>query len=82
MIVSHEKKLDMVHIQNSTLAGGVAVGSVCNLMIGPGGAVLVGILSGILSVFGYRYLTVKRIYIMLMRLVQLIIFQSLAINDD
>jgi len=56
-IVSHENKLDMVHIQNSTLAGGVAVGSVCNLLIGPHGAILIGIIAGIVSVAGYRYLT-------------------------
>lgn len=56
-IVSHENKLDMVHIQNSTLAGGVAVGSVCNLLIGPHGAILIGVIAGILSVVGYRYLT-------------------------
>lgn len=56
-LVSHGNKLDMVHVQNSTLAGGVAVGSVCNLLIGPHGALLIGILSGVVSVFGYRYLS-------------------------
>lgn len=57
-LVSHGK-FDMVHIQNSTLAGGVAVGSVCNLHIGAGGAIAIGIGAGILSVLGYRYLTVS-----------------------
>lgn len=58
--LSHQKgKFDMVHIQNSTLAGGVAVGSVCNLHIGAGGAIAVGIGAGFLSVLGYRYLTPK-----------------------
>ncbi|XP_055840845.1 ammonium transporter Rh type A [Episyrphus balteatus] len=56
-LVSHGNKLDMVHVQNSTLAGGVAVGSVCNLLIGPHGALLIGILSGAVSVLGYRYLS-------------------------
>uniref|UniRef100_A0A1A9WLE9 Ammonium transporter AmtB-like domain-containing protein n=1 Tax=Glossina brevipalpis TaxID=37001 RepID=A0A1A9WLE9_9MUSC len=56
-MMSHEKKLDMVHVQNSTLAGGVAVGTVCNLMIGGHGAILIGILAGSLSVMGYRYIT-------------------------
>lgn len=49
----------MVHIQNSTLAGGVAVGSVCNMHIGAGGAVAVGIGAGVISVLGYRFLTVS-----------------------
>lgn len=49
----------MVHVQNSTLAGGVAVGSVCNMHIGPGGAIAVGIGAGVLSVLGYNYLTVS-----------------------
>ncbi|CAD7082792.1 unnamed protein product [Hermetia illucens] len=56
-LVSHGNKLDMVHVQNSTLAGGVAVGSVCNLLIGPHGAILIGIVAGAVSVLGYRYLT-------------------------
>lgn len=58
-IVSNEHKLDMVHVQNSTLAGGVAVGSVCNLLIGPHGALLIGFISAVVSVFGYRYLSVR-----------------------
>ncbi|KAM3959716.1 rhesus blood group-associated glycoprotein Rh50 [Aphomia sociella] len=56
-VSKHHGRFDMVHIQNSTLAGGVAVGSVCNMEIGPGGAIAVGIGAGILSVLGYRYLT-------------------------
>ncbi|KAL3266272.1 hypothetical protein HHI36_010452 [Cryptolaemus montrouzieri] len=50
-------KFDMVHIQNSTLAGGVAIGTSANLLIQPYGAVLVGILAGTLSVYGYKKLT-------------------------
>ncbi|CAH2041138.1 unnamed protein product, partial [Iphiclides podalirius] len=58
--VSHdEAKLDMVHVQNSTLAGGVAVGAVCNMHITAGGAVAIGIGAGILSVLGYSLLTPK-----------------------
>lgn len=58
-IVNHEHKLDMVHVQNSTLAGGVAVGSVCNMLIGPHGALLIGFIAGLVSVLGYRYLSVS-----------------------
>lgn len=58
-IVNHDNKLDMVHVQNSTLAGGVAVGSVCNMLIGPHGALLIGVIAGIVSVLGYRYLSVS-----------------------
>lgn len=58
-IVSDEHKLDMVHVQNSTLAGGVAVGSVCSMLIGPHGALLIGFISAVVSVLGYRYLTVR-----------------------
>ncbi|XP_053680936.1 ammonium transporter Rh type A [Anopheles nili] len=56
-LVSHEHKLDMVHVQNSTLAGGVAVGSICNLLIHPFGALIVGVIAGVISVLGYRFLT-------------------------
>ena len=52
-----------VHIQNATLAGGVAVGSVADLAVQPYGALLIGSFSGVLSVIGYEYLTplLKRI---------------------
>lgn len=61
-MVSHDNKLDMVHVQNSTLAGGVAVGSVCNMLIGPHGALLIGLIAGVISVLGYRYLSVSNCY--------------------
>ncbi|KAJ2951604.1 hypothetical protein O0L34_g13760 [Tuta absoluta] len=59
-LVSHDKgKFDMVHVQNSTLAGGVAVGAVANMYVSPGGAIAIGTVAGIISVFGYHYLTPK-----------------------
>merc|ERR1719201_460568 len=50
-------KFDMVDIQNATLAGGVAVGSSADLVIEPWGAVLIGLVAGGLSVFGYVFVT-------------------------
>ncbi|XP_076438384.1 ammonium transporter Rh type B-like [Babylonia areolata] len=50
-------KFDMVHVQNASLAGGVAVGTSADMMIGTYGALLIGSLAGALSVIGYRYIT-------------------------
>ena len=47
------------HIQNATLAGGVAVGSVANMVIQPWGALLIGFLAGFVSVVGYQYFSVS-----------------------
>jgi ammonium transporter Rh len=52
-------KLDPVHIANSTLAGGVAVGASGRLDIGPGGALMLGVVAGIVSVLGFVYSTPK-----------------------
>nr|CAB3265567.1 rh type B glycoprotein [Phallusia mammillata] len=49
-------KLDMVHVQNATLAGGVAMGASADLVVHPFGALLIGTAAGILSTLGYRYL--------------------------
>ena len=47
-------KFNMVHIQNATLAGEVAIGSAANLSFSPAGAVVVGVIAGILSTMGFR----------------------------
>jgi len=52
----HGHKLDMVDIQNATLAGGVAVGSSADLVIDPAGALIIGFLGGTLSVVGYVFI--------------------------
>ncbi|XP_066149586.1 ammonium transporter Rh type B [Euwallacea fornicatus] len=54
---SKQHKFNMVHIQNSTLAGGVAIGACAHLMIQPFGAVLLGTITGALSVYGYTTLS-------------------------
>lgn len=50
-------KLDMVHIQNATLAGGVAMGTSAEFMITPYGSLIVGFCCGIISTFGYVFVT-------------------------
>nr|XP_020466250.1 ammonium transporter Rh type C 2 [Monopterus albus] len=50
-------KLDMVHIQNATLAGGVAMGTSGEFMITPYGSLIVGFCCGIISTFGYLFVT-------------------------
>ncbi|XP_024070857.2 ammonium transporter Rh type A [Terrapene carolina triunguis] len=56
-LVEHRGKLDMVHIQNATLAGGVAVGSCADMSIYPFGAMLIGSIAGVISVIGFKFLT-------------------------
>lgn len=48
-----------MHIQNATLAGGVAVGTCADMAIGPYGAMLIGFVAGIISTVGFKYLTVS-----------------------
>lgn len=47
----------MVHIQNATLAGGVAVGAIADMVIEPYGAMVIGTFAGIISVLGFQFLT-------------------------
>ncbi|XP_016068186.1 PREDICTED: ammonium transporter Rh type A [Miniopterus natalensis] len=56
-LVEHRGKLDMVHIQNATLAGGVAVGTCADMAIHPYMSMVIGSLAGIISVLGFKFLT-------------------------
>ena len=55
--ITGKGRLNMMHVQNSTLAGGVAMGAACTLRMTPGGAIVVGTAAGVLSVCGYAYTT-------------------------
>ncbi|CAF3343442.1 unnamed protein product [Rotaria socialis] len=46
-------KLDIVHVQSATLAGGVAVGTVAASNIGLHGALIIGTLAGFVSTLGF-----------------------------
>ncbi|XP_075057341.1 ammonium transporter Rh type A [Mixophyes fleayi] len=56
-LLEHKGKFDMVHIQNATLAGGVAVGTCADMNIGPFGAMIIGFIAGIISTLGFKFLT-------------------------
>ncbi|XP_071999877.1 ammonium transporter Rh type A [Engystomops pustulosus] len=56
-LLDHRGKFDMVHIQNATLAGGVAVGTCADMNIGPFGAMSIGFIAGIISTLGFKFLT-------------------------
>ena len=44
-----------ITLQNATLAGGVGIGSCCNLMVNPGGALLVGTVAGVFCTLGMHF---------------------------
>ncbi|XP_028414012.1 ammonium transporter Rh type A-like [Dendronephthya gigantea] len=54
-VLTRESKFSMVHIQNATLSGGVAVGAIAHMIIHPWGAVLIGLIAGASSTAGYEY---------------------------
>lgn len=58
-------KLNMIHIQNATLAGGVAIGTVADMVTRPVGSVIIGSFAGIVSTLGFKYLTplLKKVYL-------------------
>ena len=53
--VSPERKLTMAHVQNATLAGGVAMAATASMPVQPFGALLIGSIAGVASVLGFKY---------------------------
>lgn len=52
-----KNKFTMEHLLNATLAGGVVIGAAAGIMFNSGGALAIGFLTGIVSTFGYEFLT-------------------------
>ncbi|GCB71145.1 rh50-like protein [Scyliorhinus torazame] len=50
-------KINIAHIQNAALAGGVAVGSAADMMVTPAGAFTLGCIASVLCTVGFKYLT-------------------------
>ncbi len=61
-LLDDKNKFVMEHIQNATLAGGVAVGAVADMMVQPFAALIIGAIAGALSTGGYHYLTVLMLF--------------------
>merc|ERR1711971_279360 len=57
----HGGKLNIVEMQNATLAGGVAMGVPATYPLGPPGALALGIMAGVLSTVGYASVDLKEI---------------------
>jgi ammonium transporter Rh len=50
-------KFTMEHLLNATLSGGVVIGAASGLIINPGGSLLIGFATGIISTLGFQFLT-------------------------
>lgn len=55
-MIREGKRFSMVDIQNATISGGVAMGAAADMLVQPFGALLIGFISGTVSVFGYVYI--------------------------
>jgi len=58
-LFGEKNRFQVVDIQNATLSGGVAVGAIADLMLQPGGAFMMGSITGAISALGYRVLQGK-----------------------
>ncbi|KAL3091568.1 hypothetical protein niasHT_024150 [Heterodera trifolii] len=68
-LADHLGRFNMAHIQSSSLAGGIAIGAVANVILYPHHAIIVGAAAALISVIGHVYVTPK------------ILEKRLSIND-
>ncbi|CAH1796620.1 unnamed protein product [Owenia fusiformis] len=55
-LVDKKSRFEIDHIQNATIAAGVAVGTSADLMLHPYGSILVGCVAGAVATLGLKYL--------------------------
>lgn len=55
--ITHGGKLEMEVILNASIAGGVVVGSACDYIVQPFGAMIAGFIAGTISSFGFSHLS-------------------------
>lgn len=55
--LTHHGKLEMEIVLNASLAGGVAMGANADIITSPFGAMIVGFITGVISSFGFAYLS-------------------------
>ncbi|NWV66286.1 RHBGA protein, partial [Malurus elegans] len=56
-LLERDGKLSLGHLQNGSLAGGVAIGAVADMAMPPVAALALGSLSAVVCVLGFRFLT-------------------------
>jgi len=50
-------RIDLTSLLKATLAGGVSIGTSCDICNNPGYPILIGIIAGIISTLGYAKIT-------------------------
>ena len=53
----HGGKLNMEIVLNASLAGGVAVGSACDIIVTPAGSMIAGFIVGSISAYGFAFIS-------------------------
>jgi len=56
-LVNPQKRFCMEHIQNATLAGGVVIGAVADMVVTPCGSMVAGAMAGAISTIGYEHIS-------------------------